>query len=297
MNVSLNPMAVGNATGLFRISSEGYIQGTMLPDPAKRFALDQGVLADTEALPIYGGVAITETLSASPNNMGNTLKRAISNAAINGFVVSNQAHNFISTPSSPVPLGHPGMSAPFVRLGSGVRIVVACDEDLAAILAAGGSDPKLQVTWDYNAQRLVEYNAATASVNVTSITAAYDAATGYWTFTVVAAAASNVGAAGDAFTVAGVTATGGTASISEVNAVQIADTWTDSQHFTFRLKGDAGAFGAGALAGVITLVQATGALAVRIIAVEKGNSMIVVHNPATGDYDWNRAGSTVVIEI
>jgi len=293
MNLQFDPMAVGDASGLFRSESEGYIQGFMLPDPAIRYQLDGGVLADTETLPIWGGVAITETLSAQPNNSGNTIKRATTDAAIDGFVVSNQAHNFINTPSNPVPMGYPGMSVPFIRMGSGARIAVACDADLAAILAAGGSSTGLQVTWDYNSQRLVEYNAATATVAITSITATFDGVS-TWSFAVVATAASNVGAVGDAFTISGVTSTGGTAPITELNANHIAATWTDNQNFTFTLSGAAGDF------GTITggqLDQATGTLAAKILSVEKDNSMIVVRDPVTGNYSWNRAGSTAVIKI
>jgi hypothetical protein len=297
MNLQIDPMAVGNGNGLFKVLSDGYVQGFMLDDPALRNEITLGVLDTAAALPMFGGIAIAETLSPAPASLGNTLNRATTNAGITGFAINNQAHNFIGTPSSPVPVALPGMSVPFLRMGSGARIVVACDEDLAATLAAGGSAIGLQLTWDYNAQRLMEYNAATASVNVTSITAAYDATTGYWTFAVVAAAATNVGALGDSFTVAGVTSTGGTAPITEINTNQIVSSYTNSQNFSFQLKGAAGDFAAGALAGVITLTQATGTLAAQVLEVQKGNSMIVVRDPVTGNYDWNRSGSTAVIKI
>lgn len=286
-SISLQPMLTGNNAGGFSVQSEGYIQGFALDDPAIRYSLNQGQLASTETLPMWGGVAISESLQAG--SLGNSVARATSNAGITGFAVFNQAPNWINTPQSPVPVGTSGMSVPFYRLGSGARIAVACDESLSSLV--GGLTTQ-QVTWDVYAQRLKAYDAATATVNVTSITATYNN-NNTWTFAVVAAAAVNVGAVGDAVTIAGVTGTGANA----INQNQVLTAFTDNQHFSFTLVGGAAAFTAGAQAGAITIAEATGALNVQVLEIHRDNSKIVVWDPINQLATWNNTGSVAIIRV
>lgn len=290
--ININPMDVGNFGGNFAVNSDGYIQGEALQDPAARFSLATGRVADSETFPMWGGVGIAESISG--NVLGNTLIRAATIAAITGFTVFDQAHNMIQLPNQ-VPMAFGGQTMSFYRLGSGARIPVACDPALAAILLAGASVSP-QVSWDVNTQRLVEYNAATATVNVTSITASYSATTKLWTFAVVAAAATNVGAIGDAVMFAGVTGTGA----ASLNSVQLVTAWTDSQHFSFQiLDGDGSGldFTAGAQTGTITIVQTAGALSVKVLDVNNGNSKIVQWNGSTSTATWNNSGATAVIQL
>jgi hypothetical protein len=294
MQVTFNPMAVGSFGGNFQIDSGGYVQGDYIQDPAIRFSLATGVVASTETLPMHGGVAITETLGSSV--LGNTLARATSDAGITGFTVFNQAHNGILLQGNgfQVPLNFGGQTMSFFRLGSGARIPVACDPALTSLI--GGSVTP-QVTWDYNLQMLVPYDAATASVNVTSITAAYSATTGLWTFAVVAAAAANVAAVGDIINVLGVTGTGA----ASINGLQKITSFTDNQHFSFQIKDTDGSgldFTAGAQAGAITLVQATGALSVKVLDIQIGNSKVVRYVAgAAQQFSWDNGGSVALIQI
>lgn len=290
-SLSLQPMLTGNNAGGFSVQSEGYIQGFALDDPAIRYSLNQGQLAATESLPMWGGVAIAESLQAG--SLGNAIARATSNAGINGFAVFNNAPHWINTPQSPVPVGTSGMSVPFYRLGSGARIAVACDESLSALI--GGAITQ-QVTWDIYAQRLKAYDAATATVSVTSITASYSATTQLWTFAVVAAAAVNVGAVGDAVTIAGVTGTGA----ASINQNQIITAFTNNQTFSFQIKDSDGSgadFTAGAQTGTITITEGTGALNVQLLEIHRDNSKIVVWDPINNLATWNNTGSVAIIRV
>jgi hypothetical protein len=288
VTINIDPMAVGSFGGNFTTTTEGYIQGQALQDPASRFELASGRVADAETLPMWGGVAISETIGTT--GLGNDLVRALTEAGITGFTVFDQAHNMIQLPNQ-VPMAFGGNTMSFYRLGSGARIPVACDPALAASLVGGTISP--QVTWDYNAQRLVEYKASGASVSVTSVTASYSSTTGLWTFVVAAAAASNVGAVGDVFTVSGVTGTGA----ASINAQQVATAWTDNQHFSFQIPGISTAFTAGAQAGTIVLVESTGALSVKVLDIQVGNSKIVQYNAYDSTATWNQSGTVAVIQL
>ena len=53
MQIAINPVVTTNAPGSFNISSEGYIQGTALNDPAIRNELAGGVLDIAASGPIW----------------------------------------------------------------------------------------------------------------------------------------------------------------------------------------------------------------------------------------------------
>jgi len=294
-SVSLQPMLTSNAAGGFSAQSEGYVQGVALDDPAIRNALSMGPLLSTETLPMWGGVALAEYLAAGQgNSLGNSIARATLVANITGFSVFNQASAWINTPQSNVPTAGAGQSIPFYRLGSGARIAVACEPTLGSLNAGLITQ---QVSWDFNNQRLQAYNASTATVSLTSITASYSATTGLWTFVVVAAAASDVVGMGDAINVSGVSSTGGTAVLGTLNTNQIVTAFTDNQHFSFQIAAGSGAYGAGALAGTLILNQGIGALNVKVLSVDVGNSKIVSYDAVNNLANWNNSGSTAVILI
>ncbi len=290
-SISLQPMLTTNGLGSFSAQSEGLVQGNVYDDPAVRFYLATGSLASTETLPMWGGVPITENISnVSPPALGNSIVRATAVANITGFTTYNQATSWIVTPQSDAPSASSGMTIPFFRTGSGARLTVACDPSLVS-LETGAINQN--VTWDFNNERLMPYNAATATVSVTSITASFDAVTGLWTFAVVAAAATVVGAVGDAINVSGVTGTGA----SLINGNQIVTAFTDNQNFSFQIAGVSTTFTAGAQSGTIILNQSVGALSVKILEFNIGNSMIVSYDSVNNLVKWNRSGSAAVILI
>ncbi len=293
--VSFNPVLTSTAGGSFNIDSSGYIQGQAMDDPAYRYWLAGGILATTETLPMWGGVAISELVpsSAGTTALGGQIGRATTLTAqaagqLTGFSVFDQNHSAINSPQSPVPLVGSGMSVNFYRMGSQARIAVACDPSLISLQTGLITQ---QVSWDFNSQRLQPYLASGGTESVTSMT---------WSSTnggqvaVVMAAPSLVGAVGDVITVSGATNTG-TGGASVVNGTFTVDTFTDNEHFTFLLPAASGVVGT--IGGTILLNYGVGALNVRVLDVQVGNSMTVSYAPSTGFATWNRSGSTALILI
>ncbi len=289
-----NPFGTTNAAGLFATTSDGYTQGVAHDSPAVRFALAGGFIASAETLPMYGGIAISESLSASTSNghLGNSISRAALNANITGFTVFNQGHNAINWPQSQVPTLQSGMTAMFYRLGSGARIPVACDPGLIGL---DGGLITQQVSWDFNNQRLQAYVASAATVSVTSMTATYSASLGGETVAIVCAAASDVQAVGDAINISGAT-NAGTGGNTVVNGNFIVTAFTDNENFSiFIPTANTGVITT--IAGTIVLNQGIGALACKILNVAVGNSRTVVWDPVNLVANWNNAGTCALIQI
>ena len=297
---AFNPYVTVNAAGSFNVTSGGIWQGMPLDDPSVRNYLAGGVLATTETLPMYGGVAISEAVpgAASPGystSLGGIITRATTLTAtsangLTGFSVFSQNYSAVNSPQSPVPLVGSGGMVNFYRLGSGARIPVNIDPSLVSL---EGEIITTQVSWDFNNQVLQPYDASTATYSLTSITSSYSSTTGLYTMVVVAAEATPVAGVGDFINVSGVTGTGA----ALVNANQVVTAFTDNEHFTFQIAAASGAIATGSLAGTLILNYGTGALNVKVLGVEIGNSGVVQYNPASGFYTWNRAGSCAIILI
>jgi len=288
--VSFNPMLTTNAAGSFSVQSEGYVQGNALDDPAIRYQLMNGVLAQTESLPMWGGVPIFENIPnpGFGNITGPSVGRSTSISTIQGFSVFNQGHAMVNWPQNKVPIVGQGGTVPFFRLGSNARIPVACDPSLVSL--QGGATSQ-QVSWDFNNNVLQPYDASTATVSVTSVTSSFS--NGVYTFAVVAAAASNVGAVGDYINLSGVTGTGA----ALVNGNQVVTAFTDNQHFSFQVTAASGAIATGALTGTIVLNEGTGALPVKVLEINKGNSKTVLWNANLLTANWLNTGTTALIQI
>ena len=297
-NVSFNPYGVSNAAGSFVVQTDGDVQGVFMDDPAVRFALRTGIIAGTETLPMWGGIGISENIptvsGTTPDQaLGTILGRAtnlVKSAALGltGFTVFNQAHNLVTTVSSPVPMGGSQNTISFFRLGSGARIAVACDPSLVDL---EGDVVGSLVSWDFTSQRLVPYVASGTTVAITS---AVWAATNGGQLTIVMTAASNVGAVGDSFAISGATNTG-TGGAAAINQSFIVSAFTDNEHFILAAPAATGVYGT--IGGSPVQVESGGALPCLIDRISTGNSMIVNYNPLTGYATWNRSGSTAVIQI
>jgi hypothetical protein len=289
--VPFNPYATTNAAGSFSVQSAGYVQGVFLDDPAIRNELASGTVSQSATSPMWGGMAISESIapaSGYDRTLGGTILLASSAANITGFTVFNQAYSLVGSPSSPVPVtGNPGASVAFFRMGSGARIAVAADPSLVSL---DGSLITTQVSWDFNNQVLQPFTS-TGTTSITSQTATF--ANGVWTVAVVTAAASLVGGVGDLINISGATNTG-TGGAPLVNGNQIVTAFTDNQHFSYQVVAPAGAIGT--IAGTQVLNQGTGALPVKILDFNAGNSMTVSYNPITGA-TWNRQGYAALIQI
>ena len=187
-SVAFNPFVTTNAAGLFAVSADGLWQGSFMDDPAIRNELAGGILASAETLPMWAGVAIYEKVSATGTNVtGNTVGRATVQSATNatglvGFTVSAQQANGLTSPQSPVPQLASGMGVNFFRLGSGARIVVACDTAIVSAIETG--IVTAQYSWDYTNQKLVAYDSTAAlpikvlQVQAPARTVSYNSGTG-----------------------------------------------------------------------------------------------------------------------
>lgn len=289
LNTPFYPYATTNAAGSFSVQSAGYIAGTAYNDPAVRFALAGGTLASTETLPMWGGVAISENvpLSTVDGTTGGTIGRATTTTNITGFSVFDQAYSWVSSPQSTVPTaGAAGMTVPFYRLGTGARIAVAMDPSLVSL---GGGLITQQVSWDFNNQCLQAYDASTATYALSTAVATYNN-NGTWTVAIVAAVATPVAGAGDFINISGVTGTGS----AYVNGNQTVSAFTDNQHFSILVTAASGAIST-LTASSAVLNYGTGALSVKVLSFNVGNSKIVSYNAATGAANWNGSGSAAII--
>jgi hypothetical protein len=163
MAIQFNPLPQTSAAGMFNIESDGFIVGTAMPDPAARFQLAGGILATTETLPMFGGLAISEnvpiertTAPATPTRPdvalgGSIVRGTVAPAsggagAITGFSVFDQNYAAYNTPQSPVPTCGPGGLVNFYRLGSLARVALGAAATLAA--AAEGAVILGPIYWD-----------------------------------------------------------------------------------------------------------------------------------------------------
>lgn len=269
--------------GLFNgASSNGMIQGQADPDPATRFALRSGIVAQGETIPMWGGMGVSALVppisSTGPSQtLGPVLGRASSLAALVGFSVFDQGYNMVTDPANPVPTAGSGQSLNWYPLGCRARIAVACDPALIA-LRNGVINPL--VSWDYVNQRLVPYSAAYPQ---TTITNAVWASTGggRTTYTVGTDLTADLNA-GDDINISGVVNTGGD-STSAFNGAWTIVSLTSST-IVVAAPADA-SIGTYASGGIV--VAGGGALPVVVLDVQPSGCMTVdyVGGAATYDYD------------
>ena len=194
---TFNPYVVTNVQDGFSVQSQGYWQGDLLDDPAGRYALSAGVVASDETLPMWGGIAVYEktagssTYDAVQGGAAPTIGRflesmELAGSKIAGFSVFNGSYSLPTTPQSPVPMGSPGNSFNFVRVGTNNRVVVKCS---SAVLALVGSEQPAAFSWDVTNQQLIPATMCAPTVNATLLnvstngaTVSYDAGTGFATW-------------------------------------------------------------------------------------------------------------------
>ena len=289
-----NPLPMTNALGSFPSpDTDGYIVGTFMDDPAIRNELANGVLANTETLPIWGGVGIYENIPSPPtpfvSELGGQVGRATSvtasaAASLTGFSVFNQAYAWVTSPQSTVPTGGSGMTVPLFRLGSGARIVVACD---AALVSIEGDIITQQVSWDFIGQQLVPYVAPYVAATP-SVYNSYTSATGILQLTFGSAPGP---IAGDYIALAGFTGAqavfnGSWPILSTASAGTVLNIQVTAGLGTISMSGAAG-----------TLVAGGGALACKVLHIKASNCMGISYNPTTNMANWNRNVAAALIQI
>lgn len=287
MSVSVNPMAVTNASGLFQLQSGGYVQGFMQPDPATRYALSQGILAAGQANMIPGA-AIKLAIPATNPELGGNISYASTAATIQAFSIGNQAYNGIITPTAGVPVQSEKMSVQYVLLGSGARICLGISAGLAATLTASGTESiTTQVSWDFQNQQLVPYAPAYNDVTITGAVWASTAG-GRTTYT-VGTDLTSVLNAGDVINVTGVVSTG--ATTDGYNGTFVVVSLTSSTIVVTAAR----AASPGTYASGGTVLAGGGAISVTFLAINAGNSQQVVLEDDV--YQWNPNGSCALVKI
>jgi hypothetical protein len=291
--VAFNPVLTTTAAGSFSKTSEGYIQGTALNDPAIRNQLAGGYLSPSESIPMWGGVGISELIpggaSTPEPSLGGKIGRATNitasgvapaAGALTGFSVFDQDHAMINTPQSPVPLAGSNMLVNFYRLGSGARIVVAMDP---ALISLQGDLITTQVSWDFSEQKLVVGVAAYPANVFTAETRGL--VSGEYIATATTTTPHGI-VAGDTFTVSGVTP-------AAYNGTFVALAGTTGS----TIKYSVGTVDPGAVTVQGQLDAGGGFLPVRILDVAASGSMTVSYDPVTGFATWDRDGAVAVILI
>lgn len=277
--VQFNPMQTTGAAGSFSVQSDGYVQGLSMDSPNTRYNLAGGFIASTEVLPMWGGVGIYEDVppaGVGQGTLGGAVGRATTLANLTGFSVFDQAHAWITTPQSPCPSGSPGMTCNFYRLGSGARIPLQIDPALASL---DGGLITQQVSWDFVNQRLVPYFPPEAGLATTAVSWSGGA------ITVTTATAHGL-VVGNDVTLIGIVPAGYNVSGAVVNV-------PSSTQFT--IPGPAANPGAVTTQG--SLAAGGGALNVRVINLNIGNSKTVSYDPNLGNVTWNNSGSTALVLI
>lgn len=295
--VTINPLLTTNAAGSFNISNFGLIVGTAYNDPAIRYQLAGGYLSPNETLPMWGGVAISEGIPGAANTPNNNLGGVITRATnvtsgstanyLTGFSVFDQNYAAINSPQSPVPLTPSYGLVNFYRLGSLARIAVACDPGLASL----EGDPITQaVSWDFTAQELVAFTPAYNNVTISN--AVWASTNGGQTTFTVGTNLTAVLAAGSTIDVTGVVNTGGAGGATNVfNGTWDVVSVTSGTVVVAQLA----SVSPGTYASGGTILAAGGALNVKVLDFNIGNSMTVVYNAATGFATWNRSGNAAII--
>lgn len=298
--ISINPLVTTTAAGSFNTETTGYIQGTALADPSARNWLAGGILKSTETLPMWGGVAISETstpvgtaVNLPRGELGGYITRATNissvgaTGSITGFSVFDQNSSMINSPQSPVPLSPTGGQVNFYRFGSNARLAVNC---VAGLVNSEGVIISQQLSWDFSSQQLIPYSGAYPQ---TAISGAVWAATlgGQTTYTVGTDLTTFINA-GDVIEVSGVVNTGG-ASTGAFNGQWVVVS-LDATHIVVAAPASVSL---GTYASGGNVLAGGGALPVRLLDVQIGNSMVVSYDATTGFATWNRAGNCAIILI
>lgn len=299
--INFNPVLTTNATGSFNVQTNGYIQGQAMDDPSARYRLAGGILATSETIPMWGGVGISETTSPSsalitaPNEaLGGNIIRATQIAGatpaagdLTGFSVFDQNYSAVNTPQSPVPLVGSGSTMNFYRFGSNARIALAAS---ASLVDLEGNIITQQVSWDFQNQLLVPYAPYHAAVTITGATWASTSG-GQATYTVGVDLTTYL-SAGNIINVTGIVSTG--ATTDGYNGQDLTVVSVDSTHVvvSLPLAASPGTYASGG-----TIKAFGGAVPVKLLNVNVGNSMTVSYDSTTGFATWNRSGTCVLVQI
>ncbi|PIJ48834.1 hypothetical protein BL250_02255 [Erwinia sp. OLTSP20] len=282
-SLSLNPMATTNALGSFGVQSDGYIQGVALDDPANRFNLAAGTVAENETQPLWGGLPVAENLPGTNSSpRGSTIRRAVSLSGIEGFTVFNQAHNGLTTPQSPVPLYASGMSVSYYRLGSNMRVPLKASPEVVA-LGTSGASVKTPLAWDFvNSQLTTAASAGFSGADIATTAISYEDGVAKAT-----TASAHGLVAGQYVKISGVAPEAYNGTVIVLSAPT-----TTSFTYTPAAVPSGPATTQGNM-GAVALTDI--ALPVKLIAIESGNSNTVSYDSVKGFLTWKNEDSCALV--
>jgi hypothetical protein len=288
--------------GTFSVTSVGYVAGMLIEDPVGRYFLKGGILASSETLPMWGGVAVNAAtipqsgagVTAAIAEEGYLLTRATvigtGTGGLTGFSVFNQAYGMAIAAGSPVPLSASQMGVHWVALGSGARICLPVASNLTALEGGSIAQP---ISWDFSGQQITDYAAAYATANVSSAT--YTSSTGIISMTFSPAPfGAGVGSTmnGVYIAISGLAGTG----VSVLNG-DWPITSTGTSGTVINVQGPIGL-------GMLTITGSTGVLAAgggalpaKLLEIVPTNCMTVSYNSTTGYATWNYNGAVAVVEL
>jgi hypothetical protein len=141
----------------FLLNSDGYVAGTFLDNPGRRWDLEGGVVASAVTTPIWGGQPLTNTVVApttrGSSGLGETVQLAATTGAnIQSWAVFNQASAGVIAGNSNVPLYYANQSINFVRVGCGLWLVLPVNPTAVATIAGGLANQA--IFWDFTNNRV-----------------------------------------------------------------------------------------------------------------------------------------------
>ena len=152
--VNVNYMPTTQPFGTFTDSTQGFYQGDFVDDSSSYQWLAAGQIASSVSQPIWGGMALTESVSsAGEGNLGNQITLATSASNVTGistFLKNGAA--VLTAGLSNVPLLSTSQTVNFFRFGSQARIKVAVLGSYVATLEGAGINQTLY--WDPALQQL-----------------------------------------------------------------------------------------------------------------------------------------------
>lgn len=191
--ISFNPMLTSSPYGTFDTSTQGYYQGDFVDDSSSYQYLAGGQIASSVSQPVWGGMAITESVpTIGESGLGSALTLASAQGNVTGFTVFTKNGAAILTPgANNVPLLQAGQTANYFRFGSNARIKVAVLAAEVANIEGGAINQTLY--WDPALQQLTTSGTTGAfqlpagtkvlSINQNSKVVSYNSGTGAVTWT------------------------------------------------------------------------------------------------------------------
>lgn len=136
----------------FLLQSDGYVAGTFIDNPGLRYTLEGGVVGSGQTTPLYGGRPLTNTnvtpgAGGSSSGLGESVVAATAVANITSWAVFNQASAGVISATSNVPLYYAGQSINYVRVGSGLWVVLPVKA--ADVNTIAGDASNVAIYWDY----------------------------------------------------------------------------------------------------------------------------------------------------